>query len=69
MGLTYSLAVRPFESLGLLSYRRPFSLSTALCRQLLTFISRRSFSSSSDLLSLDLPILHLPFSLLSSIFL
>jgi hypothetical protein len=44
------------------------SLSTALCHHLLTFISHRSFSTSSNHLKLDLPPL-LPYSLLSNIFL
>jgi hypothetical protein len=41
------------------------SLSTAFCYHLLTFISDRSFSTSSNHLYLDLPILNLPSSLCS----
>ena len=45
------------------------SLSTAVCRRLLTFISRRSFSTSSTYIILGLPLLPLPSGLFSNIFL
>jgi len=66
--LTYSLTLRSSGSLGL-HYGRPLFLSTVICRHLLTFISRRSFSTSSSYLYLGLPFLLLPSGLLSKIFL
>ena len=45
------------------------SLSTAFCRHLLTFVSRKSFSTSSVHLNLGLPLLLLLFGLFSYIFL
>ena len=45
------------------------SLSTAFCRHLLTFTSRRFFSTSSSHRNLGLPLLLLPFGLLSHFFL
>ena len=65
--LTYSLALRPSESFCFLKYRRPFFSAHACCRHLLTFISRRSFSPSSNHLSPCLLILLLPYGLLPSI--
>jgi hypothetical protein len=46
-----------------------FSLSTAFCRRLLTFISSRSFSTSSSHLYLGLLLLLLRSTLVSNIFL
>ena len=45
------------------------SLSSAFCQHLLSFISRRSFSTPSKHLILGLPILLLPLGLLTNIFL
>jgi len=66
--LTYSLTLRSPGSLGL-HYGRPLFLSTVFCRHLLTFISRRSLSTSSSHLYLGLPLLLFPSGLLSKIFL
>jgi len=67
--ITYSLALRPSESLDPLITDTHSSLSTAFCRHLLTFYSRRSFPTYSSHLNLVLPLLLLPSGLLSDIFL
>jgi len=67
--LTYCLALRPSESLALFNYECRFSLSTAFSCHLLTFISCRSFSTSSNHLNLGFRLLLLPSGSLSNIFL
>jgi hypothetical protein len=59
----------PLRHLASLTTDAHSSLSTAFCRQLLTFISRRSFSTISSHLNLGLPFFLLPSGLLSNIFL
>ena len=55
----------PLRDLASLTTDAHSSLSTAFCRQLLTFISHRSFSTSSSHLNLTFPLLLLSSDLLS----
>ena len=59
----------PLTALPSLSMDVHYSLSTAFCRHLLTFVSARSFCVSSIHRNLGLPLLLLPFDLLSYVFL
>ena len=59
----------PRTALATLNTGAHSSLSTAVCHRLLTFISRRSFSTSSTHINLGLPLLPLPSGLFSDIFL
>ena len=59
----------PLRALASLITDANSSVSAALCRHLLTSVSLKSFSKSSNYLNLGLPILLLPTGFLSNIFL
>ena len=61
--LTYSLALQPSVSLSLPTYQRPF-----FPIHFLNIICRRFFSITSSHLNLRLPLLLLPYGLLSNVF-
>jgi len=67
--LTYSLAVRPSENLGLLIYANHFFPIDCLLSPSFNSITLISFYTTSSHLNLGLPLLLLPSGLLSNIFL